>query len=178
MNRTLIILAMTIVFHAFAQPKSNVNRAKVYKLKVFTKSNRVKSGYLRSLNDSTMVISSQPLFDSPLESISYKSIAFIRVRGRQSLWKTSLLGAAGGALLGSMIGLATYEKPDCSNAFVCIDFGPGFNMVAGAFFGGVSGALIGLAAGSSSRKIQIKQNQNSGGYIYGEMTRYVIQPKQ
>lgn len=59
-----------------------------------------------------------------------------------------LLGAGAGALLGA----ATYRRPDCSQSFICLDFGPGVAAAAGAVVLGVPGMVVGAFAGSSKRE--------------------------
>jgi hypothetical protein len=151
---------------------------KVYKLKVYFKNGKVASGYLQNLNDSSIVISPRPNLTSPKERIYYKSIASLRIRDRKALWKGPVIGAAAGAILGAIIGFVSYEKPDCSGAFICFDFGPEYSALSGATIGGLSGALLGLAIGSSSKEIQLKQNSNSGDYLYGTLSKYVIHPSK
>jgi len=53
-----------------------------------------------------------------------------------------------GAATGAAIGLLTYREPDCSQSFVCLDFGPGFAALAGAVVLGVPGMVIGAIAGA------------------------------
>ena len=172
MNRLITLILLVAAIQVVAQPKN-----KIYKLRVFITDGKVKSGYLRELNDSVIVISPQPVLRSKTESIPLKSIKSVRARDRHALWRGTLLGAAGGALLGALIGVATYEPTDCTGAFICLDFGPGYNAAGGAVIGALSGAVIGLAAGSSSKEIKLNEGQDSSKLISGELGQYIIQPK-
>lgn len=64
------------------------------------------------------------------------------------------VGIAFGALIGVVVGAATYERPDCNPAtdFLCLDFGPGFNILGGMAVGIVGGGLTGALIGSQTRE--------------------------
>lgn len=63
------------------------------------------------------------------------------------------IGLLVGAGIGAAIGLASYEKPDCSQQqFLCLDFGPGVAAAAGAVMFAVPGMVIGGIAGSAKRE--------------------------
>ena len=60
------------------------------------------------------------------------------------------LGFLAGAAVGAALGLALYEKPDCTpNVFLCLDVGPGASAAAGAVLVGVPGLLIGGIVGAN-----------------------------
>jgi len=63
------------------------------------------------------------------------------------------VGSGFGLFIGLVVGAATYERPDCNpeTDFLCIDFGPGLNMLAGAGIGGAAGAVLGAVIGSQTR---------------------------
>ncbi|MGH7568857.1 MAG: hypothetical protein ACREL9_07800 [Gemmatimonadales bacterium] len=62
------------------------------------------------------------------------------------------VGIGLGAFIGGIIGASTYQRPDCDPAtdFLCLDFGPGLNILAGAAVGIVGGGLIGALLGSQT----------------------------
>lgn len=170
MGRTIIIiLLLTLGINAIAQPSP-----KIYKLKITTKTGRVKSGYLREMTDSTLVISPQPLSGSPVESVKNRSIQSISVRERHAVWKGTLIGAGAGAFVGGLIGYASYEKPSCSGGF-CFDLGPEADTLGGAILGGAAGAIIGLVAGSSSKQVKLN---SAGSNSFDNLDKYIITPKQ
>lgn len=170
MTRIIIFfLLLNVGNQVIAQP-----RAKMYKLKITTKTGRVKSGYLREMTDSTLLISPQPLLESPVESIKNKSIQSITVRERHAIWKGVLIGAGTGAFIGGLIGYATYKEPVCYS--FCLDFGPEADALGGGLIGGAAGALIGLAVGSSSK--YIKLNQGTANNSFDGMYKFVITPSK
>lgn len=59
------------------------------------------------------------------------------------------LGFLVGAATGAVIGLATYQEPDCIQ--FCIDLGRGFTALAGAAVLSVPGAVIGGIVGAKSK---------------------------
>ena len=65
---------------------------------------------------------------------------------RTHRFRDSRVGFLAGFGIGAMVGLATYRKSDCAAA--CIDFGPGFDALAGGVVFGATGAVIGLLTGS------------------------------
>jgi hypothetical protein len=63
-------------------------------------------------------------------------------------WTGAGLGFLGGAAAGTLVGLATYEKPkDCSGTALC-DLGPGFDAAFGAFLFGIAGGITGAFIGA------------------------------
>lgn len=63
------------------------------------------------------------------------------------------VGSALGMFIGAVVGAATYQRPDCNpnTDFLCLDFGPGFNILGGMAIGIVGGGLTGALIGSQTR---------------------------
>jgi hypothetical protein len=133
-------------------------------LKVTMKDNirRVHYGYLAGLADSGIVMVNNPVqFDHSLEgttvnTIAYQNLSEIKIRRKGSVGRGILIGAISGMVLGGVVGLATYQKPTtyCQDNPFCItmDFGPGYNALAGASVGSVFGAAIGGIIGALAKK--------------------------
>lgn len=69
--------------------------------------------------------------------------------GGRNAKKMALAGFMAGAVVGAAVGAASYQEPDCApDAFMCMDFGPGLEAMAGAALLGAAGGLVGLAAGA------------------------------
>ena len=69
--------------------------------------------------------------------------------GGRNAKRGALAGFMAGAVVGAAVGAASYQEPDCApDAFLCMDFGPGLEAMAGAALLGVAGGLVGLAAGA------------------------------
>jgi len=60
------------------------------------------------------------------------------------------IGLASGMLLGAIVGFASYRDPHCQGEGFCIDFGPGFDAMAGAVTFGAAGTLVGFLVGTRS----------------------------
>lgn len=166
MNRLVLLLLLIANSYAFAQPKS-----KIYKLRIQTKDGQMKKGYLRELNDSTLAISRTPI-NSTTEVIAYQAISKIKVRDRKGLVKGVVIGASGGALIGTIIGFANYEPVDCSGAFLCLDYGPQYDALGGAVVGAMAGGLLGLIIGSASKEIPIDKLEPEQLSI--ELKKYIV----
>jgi hypothetical protein len=83
-----------------------------------------------------------------LRSLSAADITTMQYEKDSKFWTGAGLGFCFGALTGGVIGAVTYEKkPDSF-----LDFGPGFNVIVGAFGGGglgfMTGGVIGLVLGA------------------------------
>lgn len=118
----------------------------------------IHKGYLSHLNDSTFYISVVPvLFGAPDQRnknrFSYPAIAQVILKRKGNVGKGILLGTLSGAAIGAIIGLVTYQEPDCGpGTWFCLDFGPGFSALGGGIIGAFGGGLIGGIAGASAKK--------------------------
>ncbi len=81
--------------------------------------------------------------------IPVDSVRSLTRPGTSHFWTGAGYGTLGGAVLGGIIGGATYEKPNSTSGFT-LDFGPGFNIVGGAIAGAVGGFLVGGVIGATS----------------------------
>lgn len=69
--------------------------------------------------------------------------------GGRNAKRMALAGFMVGAVVGAAVGVASYQEPDCGpEAFMCLDFGPGLDALAGAAVLGTLGGLVGLASGA------------------------------
>ncbi|KPK01735.1 MAG: hypothetical protein AMS20_13045 [Gemmatimonas sp. SG8_28] len=69
--------------------------------------------------------------------------------GGSNAKRGGIIGFVAGSVVGAVAGAAAYESPDCSpDAFMCLDFGPGFTAVAGAAVGGVAVGFVGAVVGA------------------------------
>ena len=72
----------------------------------------------------------------------------ISVGRHKRRWAGAGLGFLAGAAVGTVVGLATYEKPkDCAGQMLC-DLGPGFDATFGALLFGAGGAITGAVLGA------------------------------
>lgn len=68
-------------------------------------------------------------------------------------FRGTAVGFLGGATIGALAGLATYQSPNCAGVTFCLDFGPELAALGGATAGGVLGAVVGLLVGSTSTEL-------------------------
>lgn len=115
-------------------------------------------GYLSHLNDSSVYISDvQIIYGNPdtraQKKFVYSDISQISLRRKGSIARGYLFGTLGGAVIGAIIGLATYQKPNCDpNAWFCFDFGPGVDALGGGLIGALGGGLAGGIIGAAGKK--------------------------
>lgn len=156
--KAVFTLAFSLLFLIAISSDSIPLRRISYKTELVTVDGEIQKGYLSHLNDSTFYISDVPvLFGSPDQRnknrFSYPVIAQVSLRPKGSVGRGILFGALGGAAIGALIGLVTYQEPDCElGSWVCIDFGPGFSALGGGIIGTFGGGLIGGIAGASAKK--------------------------
>jgi hypothetical protein len=167
----LIIVFLIMITEADAQ---QLHKQKAFKMKITTKDGSFKRGYLLSMQDSTVYLNENPDDAEPFE-VKFDQIKTIRIRRKHSIRRGIGIGMGTGALVGFIIGYASYEKPDCSGGSLCFDFGPEYDGFAGMALGGLIGGAIGGIAGAASKKIEINGDQNSFELIKPELAKYQIQ---
>ena len=167
----LIILLLMAITEVHAQPSK---QNKPYQIRVMTKERIVRRGYLCGVRDSIILINESLKTNNPFE-VKVSEIKTIRLRRKGSVGRGIAIGAGIGALTGYIIGYATYQEPDCdSGNFFCIDFGPEFSGFGGMGAGILIGAGIGALAGGSSKKFEIKGNQNSFELAKPALASYLV----
>lgn len=168
-SRFLIALLATIISVSVqAQLKKNSYRVRIELL-----NGKNVRGYLTALNDSSIQIrrASTEKVDTLFTVSSIKNLS---IRRKNSGGHGFLVGLGVGAGLGALIGYASYSPPDCDGQFICIDFGPGLDTLAGAIAGGLSGGLLGLITGSLYRKIAI----NGDFALYNQFRKKIFKGKR
>ena len=79
--------------------------------------------------------------------IAVMSISKMVRPGKSQFWKYAAIGFGAGAVIGGVVGYATYSKPErdqnCQSFCIVLDFGPGVSALGGATLGGVAGFLLG-----------------------------------
>ncbi len=102
---------------------------------------------LTSTRDS-LLVRAEPAGDTATFAVAQLSRLEVSAGSRTHRLRGAALGFGSGAVLGALVGVATYTKPDCRD--FCLDFGPGFDAAAGAVFLGAVGSVAGLLIGSRS----------------------------
>jgi len=89
--------------------------------------------------------------DGKAKSIPIDSIAIMDRFKEGHFLKGAAIGTLVGVAAGTIIGYATYQKPESkSNGFFTIDLGPDLVALSGGVIGGVSGFVVGGLIGASS----------------------------
>lgn len=167
----LIILLLILITEVHAQQSRN---GKVYQMKITTKEGLVKKGYLLGVQDSIILLNTNPYVNHPFE-IKADQVKTIRIHRKGGVWRGAAIGAGVGALAGYIIGYAAHQEPDCDpGSFFCIDFGPEYSGLSGMSIGFLIGGGIGALAGASSKKFELNGNQNSFQLIRPELSKYQI----
>lgn len=158
---TVVFTALSLV--AFGQQK-------VYQVRIIKYDGSVHKGYMRSVTENAILFTSSPTVTEPIIRIDYGEIQTIKIRRKSSPLAGFILGAAGGALLGVVIGGLGY--PDDCEFFCEID--RDVSMATGAVVGAVSGGLLGIAIGGSSKKIHISSNGTAFDLARPTLANYVL----
>ena len=155
--RIIIFFALIAIVTPSLQAQG---RIKAYHARIELKGGSTVKGFILNLNDSSIQLyrGKGPNNDTTL-NVSQIKILSLRIKNAPG--RRFLAGFALGAVLGAGIGYATYSTPECNGGF-CIDFGPSYSALGGAFLGSIGGGLIGLLTGL---------NYNHFG-INGDVTKY------
>jgi hypothetical protein len=94
-------------------------------------------------------------------SVATASLSALEVSAgrRTHRLRDSGIGFLAGAGIGAVVGLATYRKSDCSAS--CLDFGPGFDAVAGGIVFGAAGVVIGFLTGTFPKEVWVPASSAS-----------------
>ena len=145
-----LFLMLTLLFSAEAQKR--------YIVHVALKSGETLKGVLiRTTKDSLTI--QKKIRNLPPIRLGASEIKSIRIRKRGSMRLGLGIGAGTGAIIGGIIGYASYTPPDCSNSLFCFDFGPEFDTIGGGLIGAAAGSLVGLAIGSAGKEFIVEGDQ-------------------
>ncbi|WP_018615435.1 hypothetical protein [Segetibacter koreensis] len=129
-------------------------------MKINTDAQRTE-GYIYNVTDTTVTIYRDVVTyggnispkDIRLKTFSYNTINSVTRVRRGSVAIATLAGA----VTGTLIGLATYQKPE-PDGWITIDLGPRASAAAGGIFGTLAGALVGLII--HNKKFNINKDLN------------------
>jgi hypothetical protein len=166
---TSLIALVFVTMIAFSQDSLNLRKI-IYKATVILNSNGSKAGYLRTLNDSMLMISPHPrpamkvhVYER-MQPFHYSQIREVKLRRKNSAIRGVAIGAITGLVAGSVIAASSYQKPKCNpqTDWFCFDFGPGLDAAAGGTIGmAAGGALGGLIGAVAYRRFPIGGKKES-----------------
>jgi hypothetical protein len=168
MHRLLLLVCIIVSFQTTAQPEKVIYRLSIVKL-----DGKIMTGYLRSVSDTALILTAKPNVLTPEQQLSYSEIDVIKIRKHRAILKGWLLGTAGGAAVGAIIGRATYEEPECTG--FCFDLGPGVQTFAGGIIGGLAGGVIGISVGSKSKKVKLSGDKNAFTAAREELSKLIVE---
>jgi hypothetical protein len=123
----------------------SAKKKKVYRIMITYLDGTKTKGIFHNMSDSTFTISNSRNGDTTFQQIPVIKIKRFFTKQKGIVGK----GAGIGIVVGSLIGLATYQPVDCGpDDIFCLDFGPGPPMGGGAVIGG----LVGMGIGASIMK--------------------------
>jgi len=160
-RKLLILIASTLVIEVSNAQDSLGFKHATYKVIVGTNSDRrISVGYLSSISDTSVYISSLPVRfngyanpNSKLPGISYNQIYDLRLRRKGSTTRGLVIGAIVGAAVGAILGYAggdDYKKNP--NGWCLFCYTAGQKAEAGGFVLGSLGAIIGAGIGKLAHK--------------------------
>ena len=152
-------LLLMIAGSSMAQNSRTPKRV-TFKLSITDSIQRVDYGYLASLADSGIVMLKSPVvFDHNIAStntntntIPYQNLSEVTIKRKGSVGRGILIGSLSGMIVGGIAGYISYKPVNCKDAFICFDFGPGYDAAAGASIGTLAGAVIGGLVGAIAKK--------------------------
>lgn len=157
MRKLFLFLAIFICFTNASATDSLTYKKAVFKVKLTTAKGNTIKGYLNNLDDNCISITSvvRPYRYTGTEAnkmqiICYDSISKVKVSWNGRGGRGILFGVASGAVAGAIVGLASYKK--CPPGGFCIFDGPGYDALAGASLGIVTGFFFGALTGALSKK--------------------------
>ena len=157
MKQFLVFTALVLVAMVSAAQEERTPRKVTLKLTLKDSIQRVEYGYLAALADSGIVMVKSPVsFDHAIRNsnnnvIPYQNLNEVTIKRKGSVGKGILIGTISGMLVGAIVGYASYKPVNCDNAFICLDFGPGYDAAAGATIGSVLGASLGGILGAVAK---------------------------
>ncbi len=162
MKKIIVLLTCVFAFFIISHAQDSTRRKhRIYKVTATTTDSIVK-GYLASVADSSVFISSKMLgFKSteagnrPFRTISYNNLTEVSLRRKGSAGRGILKGTAIGFLSGALISAITYQEPkDDVDILVNALFGinRGTMAVASGMLGGLAGGVVGGVIGALTKK--------------------------
>jgi hypothetical protein len=148
-----------VLFRNIATMTVIAEAKKIYIVRVTLKSGEILNGVLIHATQDSMTVQKN-ILDLQLTHIAAATIKSIRIHRRRAIGRGIGWGACSGGILGAVIGYASYSPPHCTNAFICVDLGPGPDVIAGGVMGAAAGSLVGLAIGSVNKKFKIEGDQS------------------
>lgn len=177
----LLLLSITLDTNAQAIPTS---KAVYYNWIYLNNSSRVLKGIILATNDSSIqfidksfLAKGKVVASYQLQVIPIATIESIKYRKRNRLTKGTLLGVAGGAAAGAILGYAQGDDVCEPGAWCILEFSAEDKAVLGAILGIMPGMSIGLLLGSSRETIPINGNQSVYGLIRDELKNYTLTRK-
>jgi hypothetical protein len=169
MKEWLIILVSTLFVQKSGAQDSLHFKRSTYEVIVGTSSdNRISIGYLSSISDTSVYISSLPVKfngyvnpNSNVRGISYNQIYDVRLRRKGSTAKGLLIGAIAGAAVGVIIGYAggnDFEKYPNSWCLFCLTAGQKAE-VGGFVFGSIGASIGGLIGRRAHKTFKVENNK-------------------
>jgi hypothetical protein len=180
----LLLLSISLGTNAQAIPPS---KAAYYNWIYLNNSSRVLKGIILATNDSSIQFINKSFLASGKVMASYQvqvipisTIESIKYRKRNSLAKGTLLGAAGGAAAGALIGYASGDD-ECQPTGGWLDclfvYSAEEKAGLGAILGIMPGMSIGLLLGSRRETIHIKGEQQVYNLTRDELKNYTLTGK-
>ena len=157
---SLLLLLAFIANTPTALSDTTPIRIKTYSVSVNKTGPNAYKGFLQGISDTSLQLSKQSIrFGSGSidRNVTYNEVDNLIVHRPGGAGRGAGLGALGGTILGMLIGAITYTP--CNNCF--LDFGRGFDMLAGGASGLFLGAIIGIAIGSRKHRFKIARTKQN-----------------
>jgi hypothetical protein len=168
MRNTLHYIVLIALICSFSSVRGQ--KVKAYKAWVTLNDETKVRGILYAASEDGLIVLDKDLADS-LVTVDATTIVMIKVRKKGNVGKGVLIGTAGGAALGAILGLAGGgDEDDCYIwCFTAEEYA-----LMGAVTLALPGAGVGALIGSSRKKFGINQNLDTYGYHLPELQGYAL----
>ncbi|MCX2718786.1 hypothetical protein [Lentiprolixibacter aurantiacus] len=169
--RTISIIALLMFL--FALSSLQAQKVKFYKAKVTLNNDTRVKGILYGVSEEGLLLMDKNLVDTVM-TIDPRSITLIKLRRSGRVGRGALIGASGGALLGAVIGNASYSSSNDCEGWFCYSPSREETVYGGAIFFGVQGAIIGALIGTGSRKFEINGDTSIYNTYISELRSFAL----
>jgi hypothetical protein len=153
--RNLFFILSTLFFQVLLAQDSLHFKTGPYKIELYTAHDRLIDGYLNSINDTSIEITSKQVFfqgyvsdGSPKKAISYPDISWVSLKRKGGVGRGMLLGVLGGAAIGAIVGAASGDDTDSPGHWCIPCLSAGEKAATGGVLLGIAGGLVGGMVGS------------------------------
>jgi hypothetical protein len=160
MRQGIILLAVSILyFQTLRSQDDNASQLAIYKIVVYVKGSPPSSGFLKTITDSSLYLSSTAVHlqfndEAPegLQKFDYRNLLKVKIHKKNAFGKAILFGAAAGLVLGVKTGTWIYQANQIAVPQPLNPPNQTGLLLTGGVLGATLGGFTGMVAGTFSTK--------------------------